>query len=180
VSFGQATPEACLDIPLYADVSRLHGYLTRDQEGYMLEAVRPMTVNGEKVEKALLREGDRVTMGQSCQLQFHQPVAVSGTATLQLTSGHRLGLSVDGVILMAENIVLGPAPDAHVVVPDLLSPVVIFRRKDGLSVRAEGEYTVDGQHCRDRVALNGNSTVTGNDFRFTLEPLGVRLGAVRA
>lgn len=179
VSIGQATPEACVDIPLFADVSRLHGYLTRDHEGYLLEAVRPMVVNGNKVEKALLQDGDRITLGQVCQLQFHQPVAVSATARLTLASGHRLGQAVDGVILMAETCVLGPAPDAHVVIPDLISPVVLFRRKDGLSVRAEGEFTVDSVASRDRVALHGNSTVAGNDFRFTLEPLGTQLGAVR-
>jgi len=179
VSIGQATPEACVDVPLFADVSRLHGYLTRDTEGYLLEAVRTTAVNGQRVEKAILRNGDRFTMGNSCQMRFHQPVATSGTARLELSSGHRLALSVDGVIIMAETCILGPGPDAHVLLPDLRKPVVLFRRKEGLSVRYEGQYTVDGNFSRDRAALGLNSTVAGDDFRFTLEPLGSLLGSVR-
>jgi hypothetical protein len=180
VSLGQATPEACVDIPLFADVSRLHGYLTRDTEGYLLEAVRTTSVNGHRVEKTLLRDGDRVTLGNSCQMRFHHPVAMSGTARLEMSSGHRLALSVDGVILMAETCILGPGPDSHILMPDLRKPVVLFRRKDGMGVRYEGQYTVDGDFSRDRVALGPNSTVAGDDFRFTVEPLGSLLGSVRA
>jgi tetratricopeptide (TPR) repeat protein len=180
VSFGQATPEAYVDIPLFADVSRLHGYLTRDQEGYLLEAVRTIRVNNEQVEKAILKDGDRLTIGASCQMQFHQPVAVSGTARLEIASGHRLALSVDGVILMAETCILGPGPDAHIEMPDLRKPVVLFRRKEGLGVRYDGQYTVDGNFSRDRVALGLGSTVAGDDFRFTLEPLEAQLGSVKA
>jgi tetratricopeptide (TPR) repeat protein len=180
VSFGQATPEAHVDIPLFADVSRLHGYLTRDEEGYLLEAVKTVRVNNEPMEKALLKDGDHLTIGSSCQMRFHKPVAVSGTARLEIASGHRLSLSVDGVILMADNCILGPGPDAHIVMPDLRKPVVLFRKKDGLGVRYDGQYTVDGNFSRDRVALGPSSTVAGDDFRFTLEPLGGQLGCVRA
>ena len=125
-----------MDVPLVADVSRLHATLTRDGEGYVLKAVRPLQVNGQPVTRALLRPGDRVTLGTSCQFLFRQPVPVSTTARLDLVSGHRLPLAVDGVLLMADTLVLGPGPQAHVMVPDLKDPVVLFRHKDGLGVRA--------------------------------------------
>lgn len=179
VSFGQATPDAYVDIPFYADISRLHGYLTRDEEGYVLEALRPVTVNHRQVERALLRDGDRVKVADRCELRFRQPVPVSATARLELASGHRLPLSVDGVVLMAETCVLGPGGDAHIVVPDLRRSVVLFRRKDGLGVRATGEMTVDGQKCCDRANLGPHSTVASDDFRFTLEPLGARMAGTR-
>src|SRR5262249_48676796 len=37
VTLGQATPDSFVDVPLFADVSRLHATLTRDAEGYLLE-----------------------------------------------------------------------------------------------------------------------------------------------
>jgi len=179
VSFGQATAEAYVDIPIYADISRLHGYLTRDAEGYLLEAVRKVTLNAQPVDKALLKDGDRLTVGNSCQLHFKQPVAISQTARLEVASGHRLPLSVDGVLLMADTCVLGPAGQSHITVPELPRPVVIFRTPTGLAVRAAAEFTVDGERCQNRATLGQHSTVAGDDFRFTLEPLGARIGMAR-
>ncbi len=187
VSFGQATADAYVDIPIYADISRLHGYLTRDAEGYLLEAVRKVTLNQQPVDKALLKDGDRLTVGNSCQLHFKQPVAISQTARLEVASGHRLPLTVDGVLLMADTCVLGPAGNSHIAVPELPRPVVIFRTKEGLGdrlgdrlgVRVAGEFTVDGHKFQNRATLGQHSTVAGDDFRFTLEPLGARIGMAR-
>src|SRR5262249_13597601 len=104
VTIGQATPDAFVDIPLFADVSRHHATLTRESEGYVIEAVRPMFVNSRALEKTLLRSGDRVTLGGSCQLQFRQPVPVSASARIDIASGHRLPLAVEGVLLMADTL----------------------------------------------------------------------------
>jgi hypothetical protein len=176
VTVGQATPDAYVDIPLFADVSRLHAALTRDEEGYLLEATRPLLVNGQSVDRALLREGDRITLGSSCQLQFRLPVPVSASARLELASGHRLPLTVDGVLLMADTLILGPGPQAHVVMPDLEQAVVLYRHKDGLGVRYAGNLTVDGQRCRERGILRPTSAVSGDDFAFAVEPVGTGTG----
>ena len=176
VTVGQATPDSFVDIPLFADVSRLHASLTRDAEGYVLEATRPLLVNGQKAERTLLQNGDRVTLGNSCQLLFTQPVPVSSSARIDVVSGHRLPLTVDGVLLMADTLVLGPDSQAHVVVPDLQQPVVLFRQKDGLAMRAVGEFSVDGERCRERASLRPTSFVIGDDFAFALEPAGTGSG----
>jgi hypothetical protein len=176
VTLGQATPDAYVDIPLFADVSRQHAALTRDTEGYVLEATRPVQVNGKLVDKALLQSGDRLTMGNSCQLQFRQPVPVSASARLDLASGHRLPLTVDGVLLMADTLVLGPGSQVHVAMPDLQQPVILYRQKDGLGVRYAGNLCVDGQRCRERGLLRPTSTVTGDDFSLTVEPVGPGMG----
>ncbi len=176
VTLGQATPDAYVDIPLFADVSRIHASLTRDIEGYLLEATRPLQVNGQTMERALLQSGDRVTLGASCQLQFRQPVPVSSSARLDLASGHRLPLAVDGVLLMADTLVLGPDSQVHVAMPDLQQPIVLYRHKDELGVRHAGNLSIDGQRCTERGLLRANSTVTGDDFAFTIEPVGTELG----
>jgi len=75
----------------------------------VVESIRPLQVNGQTVTKATLVPGDRVTLGAACQFRFLLPVPVSTSALLQLVSGHRLPVSVDGILLMAETLVLGPA-----------------------------------------------------------------------
>ena len=176
VTLGQATPDGYVDVPLYADVSRLHAALVREDGSYVLEATRPVQVNGQAVEKALLRANDRITLGTTCQLQFRQPAPVSASARLDLTSGQRLPLAVDGVILMADTLLLGPGPQVHVTVPDLKQPVVLYRHKDGLGVRCPGPFVIDGQRCQERGLLRPTSSVSGEDFSFAVEPLNGRVG----
>jgi hypothetical protein len=176
VTFGQAAAEALVDVPLVADVSRLHATLTRDAEGYLLEGSKDLQVNSQPVTRALLRQGDRVTLGGSCQFVFRQPVPVSTTARLELVSGHRLPLAVDGVLLMSDTLVLGSGPQAHVVVPDLKSPVVLYRSKEGLGVRGRGSLMVNGERFADRTLLRPRSVVSGEEIAFALEPAGTRMG----
>jgi len=176
VTLGQATPDAYVDIPLFADVSRVHAAVNRDSEGYVLEATRSVQVNTRPTDKALLQSGDRITLGGSCQIQFRQPVPVSASARLDIVSGHRLPLSVDGVLLMADTLVLGPGTQVHVAMPDLQQPIVLYRQKDGLAVRYGGDLTIDGQKCHERGSLRPNSTVTGDDFAFAIEPVGTGTG----
>jgi hypothetical protein len=176
VTLGQAVPDTVVDIPLFADVSRLHATLTRDTEGYLLEGARPVQVNGHPLDRALLRSGDRVTMGSCCQLQFQQPVPISTSARLDLVSGHRLRLAVDAVLLMADTLVLGPGPQAHVIMPDVQHPVILFRTRDGLGIRCQGKLAVDGHSCNQRGTLGPNSTVAGEDFALAVEPVSARAG----
>jgi hypothetical protein len=176
VSFGQASPETHVDVPLFADVSRLHATLTRDAEGYLLEAPRKVHVNGQEVGRALLHAGDRVTLGASCQFQFQQPVRVSATARLDLVSGHRPRLAVDGILLMADSLVLSAEPSAHVVMPELKQPVVLYRHKDGLGIKAAGKMLVNGQEFQDHAVVPADATVSGEDFSLALESVGRQMG----
>jgi hypothetical protein len=175
LTLGQATLDSRADVPLLADVSRLHATLSRDGEGYVIEATRDLRVNGQPATRALLKPNDRLTLGATCQLQFRLPVPLSATARLDVTSGHHLPLAVDGVLLMAETLLLGPGPQAHVVVPDAEAPVVLFRHKDGLGLKHTGGLTVDGQKCPERGLLRPNACVVGRDLTFALEPVGERM-----
>ena len=177
LTFGQAIVDGHVDVPLVADVSRLHASLTRDAEGYVLEAVRPVQVNARDVTRALLQSGDRVTLGASCQLQFHQPVPISATARLDLVSGHRLPLSVDAILLMADTLVLGSETQVHINVPDLKKPLVLFRQKDTLGIRHAGKLNINGRKSGDRLVLNDlHATVSGENISFAIEPVAARLG----
>jgi hypothetical protein len=172
VTFGQASADGSVDVPLLADVSRMHATVARDGEGYVVESVRPLQVNSQTVTKATLTPGDRVTLGAACQFRFLLPVPVSSSARLELVSGHRLPVSVDGILLMAETLVLGPGPQAHVPLPDVAANVILYRHKDGLGIRYAGQFRVNGRPAQDREALPPSATVTGPDFSFAIEPAG--------
>jgi hypothetical protein len=176
VTFGQATGEAPVDVPLFADVSRLHAELTRDGEGYVIESGKGVLVNGKTANRSVLAAGDRVTLGATCQFLFHKPVSVSSTARLELTSGHRLPVAVDGVLLMGNELILGAGPESHVVLPGVPAPVLIYRSKDGLGVRVpDGRFRIDDRVCHDRAALPLPSVVSADTFTFAVEPVSGRL-----
>jgi hypothetical protein len=175
LTFGQALLDGRVDVPLVADVSRMHATLTRDAEGYLLEAIRPIQVNGHDVTRALLQAGDRVTLGTSCQFQFRLPVPVSTSARLDLVSGHRLPLAIDGILVMADTLVLGRDEQAHIQVPDLQQPLVLFRNKDALGIRHRGKLLVNGSAAGERCLVGSHATVTADEVTLAIEPVLTRL-----
>jgi hypothetical protein len=176
VTFGQATADGPVDVPLFADVSRTHAEVTRDGEGYVIESGRGIRVNGADTKRAVLTAGDRITLGSSCQFVLHKPVEVSSSLRLELTSGHRLPVAVDGVLLMANELMLGSGPAAHIEIRGLESPVLIYRSKDGLGVRVPGRpFTIDDRPCDERAALPLPAVVSCDAFTFAVEPVGGRL-----
>ncbi|MBP3960531.1 hypothetical protein J8F10_35350 [Gemmata sp. G18] len=175
VTFGQATADGPVDVPLFADVSRTHAEMTRDPEGYVIESGRGIRVNGTETKRAVLSTNDRVTLGASCQFLFHRPVAVSSSVRLELTSGHRLPVAVDGVLLMGNELILGPEPDAHVPLK-VPAPVLIYRSRDGLSVRVpDCRFTIDDRPHTDRAVLPLPCVVSCDAFTFAVEPVSGRL-----
>jgi hypothetical protein len=165
-------------------VSRIHAELSRDGEGFLIEAgkaapaagPRPLLVNGKDVARSVLNPGDRITLGATCQFQFHRPVPVSGTARLELTSGHRLVHAVEGVLLMANEVILGPAGASHVVVPGVTERVLLYRSKDGLGVRVPGgKVLVNDRPHAERAPLPLPASVEVDGVTFALEPVGPRV-----
>jgi hypothetical protein len=177
VTIGQAGDDCRVDVPLIADVSRLHANLTRDAEGYVLEALRPTKVNGKPVTRCLLQNGDRITLGESCQLMFNQGVPVSASARLDLVSGQRMPLALDGVLLMADTLVLGSGPQSHILCPELIHPLVLCRQKnesnsdtEWLGIRSKGPLTINGEKYADRAVVKKHATIVTSAITFAVEP----------
>ncbi|HEX3148313.1 MAG TPA: FHA domain-containing protein [Gemmataceae bacterium] len=171
VSIGQATGEGPVDVPLFADVSRIHAALTRDAECYLLEASKAVSLNNSPAEKAVLQSGDRITLGSSCQMTFDLPVPGGLSARLQLSGGRRLPMAVDGVLLMADMLVLGGGSKTHVQIPELEKPVYIIRQKDQLLVKWDGEFRIEGNKHNGRAILPREGTVIADPFTFAVEPV---------
>ena len=120
----------------------------------------------------MLRDGDVIRLGSTVELEFRQPSPVSATARLAIVSRHRLPLAVDGVLLMAETCIVGGTGQAHIPAPALKDPVVLYRQGNALWCRAPGSFDVDGRTCAARAPLTLQSSVLGDGFSFSLEPLG--------
>ncbi|MFO0968436.1 MAG: FHA domain-containing protein [Gemmataceae bacterium] len=169
VTLGQVNPETTPDISLLADISRHHATIERDAEAYTLSAIRKVSVNGQTVERCLLRDGDRLTLGVSCQLVFGQPARLSASARVNVVSGHRLAQPVEGVLLMADTLVLGAGPQSHVSIEELEKPVVLFRHDKGIGVRHEGRLKVDGEVAQERALIHPGQRVSAGGVTFTFE-----------
>lgn len=170
---GRAGPDSRADVPLMGDLSRTHATLVRNGEGYLLHAHQSSFVNGKPVVgQTVLHDGDVIRLGSTVELEFRQPSPVSATARLVIVSRHRLPLAVDGVLLMAETCIVGQAPQSHVLAAALKNPVVLYRQAGALWCRAAGAFDVDGRTCASRAPLTLQSSVFGDGFSFSLEPLG--------
>ena len=173
IVLGRAGSDSHADVPLMGDLSRNHATLIRNGEGYLLQAHHASFVNGKPVvDQAVLHDGDVIRLGSTVELEFRQPSPVSATARLSILSRHRLPLAVDGVLLMAETCIVGEALQAHIPAPALKSPVVLYRQAGALWCRAVGAFDVDGRTCASRAPLTLQSSVLGDGFSFSLEPLG--------
>jgi hypothetical protein len=173
IVLGRAGPDSHADIPLMGDLSRNHATLIRNGEGYLLQAHQASFVNGKPVvDQVVLHDGDVIRLGSTVELEFRQPSPVSATARISIVSRHRLPLAVDGVLLMAETCIVGEAAQAHISAPALKEPIVLYRQAGELWCRAAGAFDVDGRTCAARAPLTLHSSVLGDGFSFSLEPLG--------
>lgn len=170
ILIGQAGYAAKTDLPILGDISARHARIRRDGEGYLVEALREVRVDGRHVEQmALLQPGSTVQLGPSVRLVFSRPHALSATARLDFASHHRTEPFVDGILLMADSLVIGPKPHSHVVCADWPSEVVIYRNEGELYCRAPGLMEIDGVRCRHRGPIRRHSRIVGSHFSLSLE-----------
>ncbi len=173
VTLGQPAAAAEVDIPILGDLSVRHARIRRDGEGYLVEAIREVYVDGRAVDHvAALADGCCLRLGDSVELVFRRPHALSATARLDFGSRHRTAPTTDGIILMAEACILGPRPHDHVVCRRWPGEVILYRQDDALFCRSEmGGLTIDGVSRPGRGPITRRSRIAGDRFSMSLEPL---------
>jgi hypothetical protein len=167
------------DLKLLADLSRSHASLARCGESYLLAAEGPAMVSGKRVaEPTVVRDGDVIGLGDAVRLRFRQPSKLSLTVRLEFDSQHRPAQRIDGVLLMDQTCILGPADDSHVVCSDWERRVIIFRRDGKLwckrgpataASESDHELYVNGCRVADAAPLRDGTIVTLGDARFRIE-----------
>ena len=170
IVLGQAAPEESPDVPILGDLSHRHAVIRRDEEGYVLEPVRSVKVDGRTIERpTTLADGREIELGGGVRLRFRHPHPLSSTARLDFVSHHHMLPALDGVLLMADSCILGPGPQSHVVARDWAADVVLYRQGAGLACRTAGKLRIDGHEQPGRGPLGPRSRVEGSDFCFTVE-----------
>lgn len=173
VVVGQAVPDAGVDVPLLADLSARHAVLRRTPGGYLLVPQRSTRLRGREVTEPvpLLREAV-IELGATVRLRFRIPHPLSNSACLEVHSRHRLQPSVDGVVLMADTCVLGPAARCHVRCATWTDEVVLFRRHDQLWCRGPaGGLEIDSVSYGEAGPVRPGSRIQGETFSMSLEKL---------
>jgi len=172
VTLGQPAPGREADVPLLGDLSRRHAVIQRDREGYVIQPLNTVRINGRPItDPSPLGNGDMIEMGGSVRLRFRRPHALSGTARLDLVSHHKTYPAADAVLLMADSCVMGPAPHCHVVCRAWSQNVILFRQGESLSVRTTGELVIDDRAPASSGPVAFGSHVEGDDGSFSLEAL---------
>ena len=172
IVLGQAAPGNRIDVPILADISRRHARIRREGEGYVVEPLHVLRINGKPIQsKTVLADGDEIEVGIGVRFRFRRPHALSASARLDLVSCHRTQPYADSILLMAESCVLGPHWQNHVVCQAWEGDVVLYRQDDDLYCRALDAIEIDGELCDGRGRLQNNSHVSGNDFSMSLEEL---------
>ncbi|MBL8850917.1 MAG: hypothetical protein JNG89_14660 [Planctomycetaceae bacterium] len=176
---GRGEPGA--DLRLLADLSRTHASLARFGESYILSADGPATISGNSAARpTVVRDGDLIGLGNSVRLRFRQPNALSLTVRLEFDSEHRPAQRIDGVLLMDQACILGPAEDCHVVCHEWPRRIIIFRRDGKLwcklgavvnpaAAGESDELYVNGCRAEDAAPLRDGTIVTLGDARFRIE-----------
>jgi hypothetical protein len=159
-------------VPFLADLSRRHAIIRRDGEAYVLTPLSRTTVDGQPAgESVVLRDKCVVKLGDSVELRFRKPHALSNTAVLENLSHHRTEPAVNGIVLMSESCILGPQPHSHVRCRGWEHDLVLFRRGGELMCRTHAPIEVDGQTCVGQAAVSGDCRIESEEFALSLEEI---------
>lgn len=160
------------DISLMANISRIHTTIKRGGDSWSLEAHSKTQVGNRDIEsKTTLRNDTTIKLGNAVELGFRVPTALSATAVLDFVSEHRPAQSVDGIVLIHENCLLGPGPENHIVCPDWPDTLVLFKRDGKWHCKSRMNLAVDGDIVTDSHEVKAGSIISGDELRLRIEAL---------
>lgn len=170
VSLGQPVPG--VDIPILGDLSRRHATIRRSGEGYVIEPRRQTALDGWPLTAAApLCNGQALTLGRGVGLYFKKPNPLSGTARLELFSRHRTQPPVDGILLMADSLILGPGPQSHIVCPQWDQELILYHSGGRLCCRSQRPVTVDGEEVGTHAQIHRAARIAADSLALVLEEL---------
>ena len=177
--------EGKADLVVLANIAGRHASIQRSMSfhGGMQDRIRAdngeVFVRGKSVPEHALKSGDRVRLGSSLELTYRVPSTRSITAALTLSSGFQTA-GTDKILLMRDRgrdgrVLIGPAADAHVRVPDRCPEVEIFAAKDGqVRIRFTGKGSMDGRPFSGEHPVTAGALVRCGELSFVLQPFSER------
>ena len=166
VRIGRAGGSAEIDVPIPADLKSHHADIVRHGEDYFLMANGPTQVNRRDVSRVLLRDGDRITLGNG-KMVFRRPSDRSESAVLMLADRNRAPQDVDRVILFKDTCLIGPDPSCHIRTREGDTRLVAFVRDGQMQIRRR---PLNGRGGAGEVeSLADGETKDFGDLRLTLK-----------
>jgi hypothetical protein len=173
VVLGQPSQSGSIALPILADLSRRHAVIRREAGAYVLEPFQSVRVDGRVINgPTVLADRQLIELGESVQLRFTKPHALSATARLDFVSHHKTQPTCDAVLLMADSCVLGPGTHCHVRGRDWPHDVVLYRNGAGFQCRCAAPLIVDGEARSGPIEVAAGDRVEGESFSFTWEMAG--------
>jgi hypothetical protein len=170
IVIGQPAGQSDLDLPIQADLSRRHAIIRRDGGAYLLDPLQETRIDGRRIDgPVVLANNNLIQLGENVTLRFKKPHVLSATAVLDIESNHKTQPRADGVVLMADTLVLGPKSHSHIRCREWANDVILFRRGEGLLVRTMGTLNIDGEELDQHGPVAVGSQVEGEDFSLSLE-----------
>jgi hypothetical protein len=170
IKTSSTEPEA--DLALVANLSRDHASIQRVDENYVLKPKSSVQIQNRSISyDTVLPDSCEITLGDSVRLSFSIPTPLSATAKMTFVSEHRPRTSVDGVILMAETCLLGPSASDHISCRNWSESVVLVQTPAGIVAKSKQEMQIGDRRAGASDVVSNGQVVSGEDFRFRLEPL---------
>ena len=175
VVLGQPAGGATPDVPILGDLSRRHAIIRRQGEGYSIEAVREVRLDGQSVQRtAPLWDGSVIELGRRSAIAI--PPAASaqchGAVGVRQSASHA-ALDRRGVADGRDAASWAPHPSSHVVSARLA-------KRSGSVPAGQPNWAAErlprfrsmAQDKPGGPALRPRCRVEGEEFAFSLEPLG--------
>lgn len=169
---GPALKDDSADVRLMANLSRQHVAFQRRGESYLVQPLAETRINNRAIyETTSLNSDYQVRLGSTVELGFRIPTALSTSAVIDFRSGHRPAQSIDGIVLMNDNCLLGPGTDNHINCRNWSSTVILFYRDGELCCKSRDSLIVDGKTMQDYANLTSGSVISGEDLQFRIEQI---------
>jgi len=141
------------DLALLAEAGLPVVTIERQDDDYFLSSDSPIRVNDMPVQRKLLSDGDRISLGPRCVVKFTLPSAASTSAVLHLSGCRLPSGDARRVILMDKSVVLGPGALAHIRADQMVAPAVLHIRDGRLLVRSTTEVKIDGRPIDEQAGI---------------------------
>lgn len=169
ITIGTASSSSRYDVAVQTSGLSSAIFIERDEfsgddQDYFARSQARFAVNGKSTAERLLSDGDTISVGHRGRIKFRRPVAASGSAVLEMTSGMLTRRDIRRIVLMADSLLFGPS-NCHFRLPVGESPIIML---PGSASSPESEYSLHQQGGFDAQALSVGDSVRLGDTRFAL------------
>jgi hypothetical protein len=147
-SIGRVMSGDPADVPVLSDLAERHASINRIEDDYFLLSAKEVEVGGCKTQNHLLRDGDRIVLGQGAKFTFRLPTRKSSTAVLDLSDTTKLPNDVRRVVLFRHHATVANTPGAHIRCQHAGTPLVLFERGGAMWLRRKSDGHVDTEAVR--------------------------------